>query len=267
VQVGPWILARTAVAAAVVGYIFGVTQSFSMGGIYGWIMLYVVGIIVGNGLHRLARYKVGKKVVAAVVGGLVAGALVSPMATHALAPNTPALKAASMTTMTPYPFKTKEDAVLAASRAQAQARWQEFEDAFSARTGDKFRARVPLVDGEKYESVWLEVKAIKATDLEGTIVNQPTQLTNHHKDESVTVPKTSVVDWLYDDGEERVGGFSMHAARAMQNVDPYAAYGGYAPSRSSMLISGLIQLAIFTLGVLSPIAGIMPPIRLPYSRY
>jgi hypothetical protein len=74
VKVTPWLLARTAAAALVIGYIFGVTSPGGMGWM-GWILCYVVGIVVGKGLHWVARYKLGTKITTTVAVALVVGFL------------------------------------------------------------------------------------------------------------------------------------------------------------------------------------------------
>jgi len=45
---------------------------------YSWIILALIGVGVSRVLHRIASYKIGTKIAAAVVGGLVVGLLLSP---------------------------------------------------------------------------------------------------------------------------------------------------------------------------------------------
>ncbi len=46
--------------------------------IFSWLILLAVGIGVGKMLHRVASYKLGTKIIAAVVAGLLVGLLLSP---------------------------------------------------------------------------------------------------------------------------------------------------------------------------------------------
>ncbi len=79
VQAGPAVLVRTGVAALAAGYAFGSAQAYVLGfSFYSWIVLAVIGFGVGRLLHRIASYKIGMKIVAAVVAGLVVGLLLSP---------------------------------------------------------------------------------------------------------------------------------------------------------------------------------------------
>jgi hypothetical protein len=72
VKTTPWILIRTGLAAAVVGAIYGVASpSFGFG--WGMIVTYIIGVVVGKGLHRIAAYKLGPKIVATVALSLFIG--------------------------------------------------------------------------------------------------------------------------------------------------------------------------------------------------
>lgn len=72
VKTTPWILIRTALAAAVLGVIFGIASpGFGFG--WGLIATYVIGVVVGKGLHRIAAYKMGAKIVTTVAVSLFVG--------------------------------------------------------------------------------------------------------------------------------------------------------------------------------------------------
>lgn len=75
VQTTPWILARTAIAAAVLGGVVGTVQPFGLG-FYGLAFTFFVGILAGRGLHWVAKYKLGPKIVITVAAGLIVGYLV-----------------------------------------------------------------------------------------------------------------------------------------------------------------------------------------------
>lgn len=72
VQTTPWILARTALAAAFVGAIVGYTEPFGFG-IYGLAFTFFIGIIAGRALHWVAKYKLGTKIVVTVAIALIVG--------------------------------------------------------------------------------------------------------------------------------------------------------------------------------------------------
>lgn len=79
VKTTPFLLARTAVAAFVVGYGFGLMESSIGSGMYLWIVLYFCGVLVGRGLHWVARYKLGTQIVTTVSVALLSGMLLSPL--------------------------------------------------------------------------------------------------------------------------------------------------------------------------------------------
>ena len=73
VQTTPWILARTAIAAAVLGAIVGHEHLFGGFGFYGMFFTFFIGIVAGRGLHWVAKYKLGAKIVWTVAIALVVG--------------------------------------------------------------------------------------------------------------------------------------------------------------------------------------------------
>lgn len=80
-QTTPLVLGRTALAALVLGVVFGQVESSSgVGcGIYAWMILYAVSFGAGKILHRISGHKLGGRIIAAVAVGLVAGLTLSPM--------------------------------------------------------------------------------------------------------------------------------------------------------------------------------------------
>src|SRR4051812_4329147 len=61
-KVTPAVLVRTGLAALAIGAVFGFSSGhLPLFGFYSWILLYVIGVAVGNFLHKISGYKFGKK--------------------------------------------------------------------------------------------------------------------------------------------------------------------------------------------------------------
>jgi hypothetical protein len=79
VKVTPAIMVRTGLVALVVGGLFGYGSGYlPMGGFYGWIICYAIGVFVGNFVHRVSGYKLGKRISTVVAVALLVGALGVP---------------------------------------------------------------------------------------------------------------------------------------------------------------------------------------------
>ena len=77
-RVTPAVATRTFVASAFAGYGFAYVSPFLGGWFYSWIIVYFLGALIGNVLHKVASYKMGTAIVSIVVGGLIVGSVLNP---------------------------------------------------------------------------------------------------------------------------------------------------------------------------------------------
>lgn len=71
-------MARTVLACIALGSIYGFVLPGGMG-ILGFVITYFVGALCGKVVHKIAGYKLGKKVVVSIVAGLLIGMILSPI--------------------------------------------------------------------------------------------------------------------------------------------------------------------------------------------
>ena len=77
--VSPWIVARTVLSCIALGSVYGFVLPGGGFSIFNFVIPYFVGALCGKVVHKIAGYKLGKKVVASIVSGLVIGILLSPI--------------------------------------------------------------------------------------------------------------------------------------------------------------------------------------------
>ena len=95
--------------------------------------------------------------------------------------------------------------------AEAKRRWPEFLDLYGRRQfGQKFFVKAKFMDGYSNDLVWVYVDlidGIKGDVITGTVDSEPVSVGNVRVGSSVKVNKGSVVDWLWEGGTDRRGGF------------------------------------------------------------
>lgn len=103
-----------------------------------------------------------------------------------------------------------DDPRLKAAVADARRRWPEFVKAFEQRQPSQtFAVKALFRDGEQGEWMWVDVWRIKDEMIEGKLGNKPASVHNVRESDQVTVKASEIGDWLYQDGERLVGGFSL----------------------------------------------------------
>lgn len=274
-EVTPVVIAKTLAASIVVGCVFGFLNT-SMMGFYGYFILYAVGILVGNAIHRVSGYKMGPKISATVLVGVLVGTVLSPMYMRMSGSSSSSVRAAYTAAMPAGAGMTavedtslRGELIMLAAKQKAQKSWDAFEDAYQSKIGDAYRVRVPASQGKVRENVWLEVTSIDGDDVTGTIVSNPLKLKTLKAKDSLTVPKKDVGDWFYERGQQSLGGFTFQnqaAAAAAASAAEYANYGYDGMSGAGSGFGCIINLITFLLGIFTPIFGIVPPIRLPFMR-
>lgn len=77
-KVTPVIALKTFLVAAIAGYLFTCFGAFGGFSFYSWIIVYFVGTLVGNLIHRISGYKMGAVIVSVVISGIAVGAIANP---------------------------------------------------------------------------------------------------------------------------------------------------------------------------------------------
>ena len=243
-KVTPKILLKTVFAAAIIGFAFGSIHDFLFGGIYIWIFIYGIGFLVGRGLHKVADHKLGGKIIATVIGGLLIGALASPARDAMLGRSTSFMD--DEDEIVENMPKTGKDA-MAAAEETARLRFPEFQKAFNEQQGDDFKARTLFKDGDLTEHMWFNVETIEDGKITGRLANKPVDLVNVKKGAPVSITINQLEDWHFvnqDDVEE--GGYTVAAQRR-------AARSTANNMNAFNVGSFWLTFGIFVAGVLSPI--------------
>jgi len=103
-----------------------------------------------------------------------------------------------------------DDPKLKATIEEAQRRWPEFVGAFDRRRpGQNFGVKLKFTDGDETEFMWVVVESINGDVVRGMLDNSPFKLKNIKSGASVTAEQKDVLDWMYEEGEEMRGGFSL----------------------------------------------------------
>ncbi len=243
-------MARTAGAAAVVGYIFGYVENSLWGGFYMWLVVYAVGFAIGKAIHKVAAHKLGKKVVATILGGLLIGALLSPASDALLGRNsgmTAAIEAAQGMSEASNPE------LIANAAIKARKHFPEFEKAFKAQTTDQyFLVKAPFEEGEEIEHLWLHVDGIDGEKISGRVASQPLTLENVKANDKKQISIKDIDDFRYNDEEgEEHGNFSINRAAQQQLTSALEKYNN--PFQTS---SCWMHLLILAFGMISPVIAV-----------
>jgi uncharacterized protein YegJ (DUF2314 family) len=110
-----------------------------------------------------------------------------------------------------------DDPRLKAAVAKARRRWDEFVAAFEQRQPEQsFSAKARIGDGENYEFMWLSVTGLENGIIYGRLDNDPIDITSIRCGDRVRVAVKELNDWLYTEGDEVHGGFTIDVLRKIQ---------------------------------------------------
>ena len=124
------------------------------------------------------------------------------------------LDAVRETSQVPVIDVPADDPLMRAAVAEARQSWPEFVAAFERRQPDqKFSVKAPFSEGEAKEFMWLTVESIEEDTVYGRLGNDPVNLKMIRLDSRVHVRAMEICDWLYTEGEEMRGGFSLEAVK------------------------------------------------------
>lgn len=231
---------RTAAGAIAIGFAFGCFYKFFSGGFYIWFLVYFLGVLLGRGLHRLANYKLGKRVLATMIVGVIAGALISPAQGEMFGvPSDSSFMG----------IKIDKESIKEQAPAIARSRFAEFEKAFRNKSPqDSFSVQAPVKDGGMVEHLWIKVNEIEDSTITGTLANSSKKLPNLKVGSQVTTQSDKIDDWFYSHDGIDVGFFGM---------DPDERVSKYGSDFGLMTQGWIwINLAIMLAGVVSPVLAI-----------
>jgi uncharacterized protein YegJ (DUF2314 family) len=111
-----------------------------------------------------------------------------------------------------------EDPRMQAAQAEARRRWPEFVAAFERRgPGQRFAAKAPFEDGDYREFMWLMVTALEGDFILGRLDNDPVDVRTVRRGSRVRVDRRTINDWLFTEGDDMQGGFTIKAIQQIQN--------------------------------------------------
>lgn len=103
-----------------------------------------------------------------------------------------------------------DDPRMQAAQAEARRRFAEFVSAFENRRPDQiFSAKARFDEGEATEFMWVKVEAIEHDVIYGRLDNAPAAFQKLKANDRVRIPANEINDWLYTEGQELKGGFTV----------------------------------------------------------
>lgn len=111
-----------------------------------------------------------------------------------------------------------DDPQLTAAVNEAHRRFDEFLTAFAHRTdADRFAVKARFMDDYGREYMWLTVTAVDGQHIYGQLDNDPATVRAIRRGQPVRVPRNGLNDWLFTQGAERVGGFTVKVLERRAN--------------------------------------------------
>lgn len=104
----------------------------------------------------------------------------------------------------------EDDPRMAEAEAEANRRFGEFLTAFASREpGETFAVKVPFEDEHGVEFMWVSVTAVDDSHIDGRLDNEPAFVQSVRHGQAVRVLRGTLNDWLYTQGGELRGGFTL----------------------------------------------------------
>lgn len=105
-----------------------------------------------------------------------------------------------------------DDPLMALAVAEAKRRWPEFVQAFSKRHPEQhFSVKAPVTREGQTEHIWIDVTSLSGEYVRGKLGNDPVDLHGMKLGDPISVPVSSLEDWLYVLTDTPVGGFTIPA--------------------------------------------------------
>jgi uncharacterized protein YegJ (DUF2314 family) len=123
----------------------------------------------------------------------------------------------SLPSQVPVVSVPDDDPRLLRAAAEARRRWPEFVAAFETREpGQAFSVKARFSEGASAEFMWMKVTAIEANIIYGMLDNEPVNLKRLKPGQRLRVPVSELSDWLFTQGEELHGAFSVKVIQQIQ---------------------------------------------------
>jgi uncharacterized protein YegJ (DUF2314 family) len=106
------------------------------------------------------------------------------------------------------------DPLMVAAVTEARRRWPEFVAAFEQRgANQRFVVKARFREAEDCEYMWAEVESLENNEIFGRLGNKPLKLKQVHEGSRVRIQLEDLCDWIYSEGREVSGGFSLKAVK------------------------------------------------------
>lgn len=111
----------------------------------------------------------------------------------------------------PVIFYDGDDERINAAVDEARARFPEFVAAFQTKTTDEppFAIKAKFEDGGMVKYMWVVVTRIEGDAIHGILDSEPRELATVESGDPVRVSVEEIYDWIYPDGEDIAGAFTM----------------------------------------------------------
>lgn len=84
---------------------------------------------------------------------------------------------------------------------------------------DSFAVKMKFVDGDQVEFMWLTDLTHKDGQFHGTLNNDPQLVSNVRIGDARSVAASEISDWMYMEGGEMVGGYTVEVLLRRQNTE------------------------------------------------
>jgi len=107
---------------------------------------------------------------------------------------------------------SSDDPLMVRAIAEARERWPEFTQVFSTRHPEQhFSVKAPITRDGHTEHIWVDVTAITSQYVRGKLGNAPIDLQGLELGDPVSIPISTIEDWIYVLTDQPIGGFTIPA--------------------------------------------------------
>jgi uncharacterized protein YegJ (DUF2314 family) len=113
-------------------------------------------------------------------------------------------------------FSTDDQEMNAAMR-RGQATLPRFEAIWAKKKPARYTVKIPLVTGPNTEYVWVEITSISTNLMKGRLASNPRLTDEFQYGQELSISKSSVRDWMVEDGNEVWGGYTNRVILSQEN--------------------------------------------------
>lgn len=118
----------------------------------------------------------------------------------------------SISNVAPVVQVSSDDPLMVSAIAEARERWPEFTRVFATRHPEQhFSVKAPITRDGQTEHIWVDVTSITSEYVRGKLGNAPIDLQGLELGDPVSIPISSIEDWIYVLTDQPVGGFTIPA--------------------------------------------------------